>query len=490
MPPENGTSGMDSHGYGREAGDVSINHRHGVPPLDVRTSRAIYGSHAERSAGYSVPTPSSDPRGSALNSAVERSNDSPQSRRVAALSRREEEDEEFPSPRRQYATPITATSSTGPASGHPLSYGKMSPRGDSRLPTAPADDGEGDATGEADPQGPYKKLMELADDDEQLARAALAARQARTEGVKNGSRSSMNSQELDDMLAEAVGDGEDGLPRGPDSTVRAAVKPRYRAPNSTITPNPGGTINTFPVHIGPHSDNVSPGQTRSYTPSSQPTPSKFMAMSNVQPAPPVANNSRGFVFRNTDAADMEAHAQARTPEELGHRLSHSGSFSGSQTSPPGTAGGPVTMQFLPPQSGPPQPKKVYHNKDTGQVIGSQHASQHMSSMSQPTTTGQGLPVSASNPALTIDGIPKRTCKQCGQPGRYKDNKCVEKWGPGPQGPGTVCDRCRKKMKRVEKRANQEIQAAAANHHQYPLAPAPSASFSQLSTQVRRSHSPS
>ena len=31
------------------------------------------------------------------------------------------------------------------------------------------------------------------------------------------------------------------------------------------------------------------------------------------------------------------------------------------------------------------------------------------------------------------------CCQCGLPGRYKDCKCVEKWGPGPEGPGTVCD---------------------------------------------------
>lgn len=37
------------------------------------------------------------------------------------------------------------------------------------------------------------------------------------------------------------------------------------------------------------------------------------------------------------------------------------------------------------------------------------------------------------------------------PGRYKEGKCVEKWGPGPEGPGTVCDRCRKKMKRAERR---------------------------------------
>ncbi|KAF8911740.1 hypothetical protein CPB85DRAFT_1303266 [Mucidula mucida] len=47
---------------------------------------------------------------------------------------------------------------------------------------------------------------------------------------------------------------------------------------------------------------------------------------------------------------------------------------------------------------------------------------------------------------------QRICRTCGQPGRYKEGKCVEKWGPGPLGPGTVCDRCRKKIKRVERRA--------------------------------------
>ena len=46
---------------------------------------------------------------------------------------------------------------------------------------------------------------------------------------------------------------------------------------------------------------------------------------------------------------------------------------------------------------------------------------------------------------------QRICRQCGLPGRYKAGKCVEKWGPGPSGPGTVCDRCYKKMKRVERR---------------------------------------
>lgn len=47
-------------------------------------------------------------------------------------------------------------------------------------------------------------------------------------------------------------------------------------------------------------------------------------------------------------------------------------------------------------------------------------------------TGGGFP--------PINAQGQRICRQCGLPGRYKDGKCVEKWGPGPEGPGTVCDR--------------------------------------------------
>ena len=49
------------------------------------------------------------------------------------------------------------------------------------------------------------------------------------------------------------------------------------------------------------------------------------------------------------------------------------------------------------------------------------------------TQGGGFP--------PINAQGQRICRQCGLPGRYKDGKCVEKWGPGPEGPGTVCDRC-------------------------------------------------
>ncbi|KAJ6568791.1 hypothetical protein B0H19DRAFT_687558 [Mycena capillaripes] len=53
--------------------------------------------------------------------------------------------------------------------------------------------------------------------------------------------------------------------------------------------------------------------------------------------------------------------------------------------------------------------------------------------------GAGLPLATSFPPTNAAN--QRICRQCGQPGRYKEGKCVEKWGPGPLGPGTVCDRC-------------------------------------------------
>jgi hypothetical protein len=63
-----------------------------------------------------------------------------------------------------------------------------------------------------------------------------------------------------------------------------------------------------------------------------------------------------------------------------------------------------------------------------------------------------------NNGRRLTHIGERTCSQCGLPGRHKDGRSVEKWGPGPaggfyyfiyqsilliffSGPGTVCDRC-------------------------------------------------
>jgi hypothetical protein len=117
-----------------------------------------------------------------------------------------------------------------------------------------------------------------------------------------------------------------------------------------------------------------------------------------------------------------------------------------------------THIFAPPVTGPPGKKP--------KASGKKHSSPIIRRSSW--THSEGTPVSAapsvrsvagaaSLPSLPPGGYPavndkgQRICRQCGMPGRYKDGKCVEKWGPGPEGPGTVCDRCRKKMKRVERR---------------------------------------
>ena len=52
----------------------------------------------------------------------------------------------------------------------------------------------------------------------------------------------------------------------------------------------------------------------------------------------------------------------------------------------------------------------------------------------------GLTTTVTVPFASTNAQGQRICRQCGMVGRYKDGKCVEKWGPGPMGPGTVCDR--------------------------------------------------
>jgi len=60
------------------------------------------------------------------------------------------------------------------------------------------------------------------------------------------------------------------------------------------------------------------------------------------------------------------------------------------------------------------------------------------SVDTPQAQASGQPPTVPFAATNEHG--QRICRQCGMVGRYKDGKCVEKWGPGPMGPGTVCDR--------------------------------------------------
>ncbi|KAH6869739.1 hypothetical protein BKA70DRAFT_367210 [Coprinopsis sp. MPI-PUGE-AT-0042] len=83
-----------------------------------------------------------------------------------------------------------------------------------------------------------------------------------------------------------------------------------------------------------------------------------------------------------------------------------------------------THVFAPPVTGAPIKKSKYSS-------GNLAAQGSLDPQSQ--TSPQAI-----FPASNEQG--QRICRQCGQVGRYKDGKCVEKWGPGPMGPGTVCDR--------------------------------------------------
>lgn len=53
-------------------------------------------------------------------------------------------------------------------------------------------------------------------------------------------------------------------------------------------------------------------------------------------------------------------------------------------------------------------------------------------------------ITLSLPMITLSAQPKvkpvRTCRRCGTAGNMNNGKLVEKWRPGPEGPGTLCDK--------------------------------------------------
>ncbi|KAG1840242.1 hypothetical protein F4604DRAFT_1833168 [Suillus subluteus] len=120
-----------------------------------------------------------------------------------------------------------------------------------------------------------------------------------------------------------------------------------------------------------------------------------------------------------------------------------------------------THIFAPPVTGAPQKK--------GKPGSSANITHNGSPLTPPNalvTPIAPVPPPAIPPTTSFpptNAIGQRICRQCGLPGRYKDNKCVEKWGPGPEGPGTVCDRCRKKMKRVERRGTTDANVGGSNN---------------------------
>ncbi|KAH8987930.1 hypothetical protein EDB83DRAFT_2483277 [Lactarius deliciosus] len=114
--------------------------------------------------------------------------------------------------------------------------------------------------------------------------------------------------------------------------------------------------------------------------------------------------------------------------------------------PPQPQGQYQTLQthiFAPPVTGPPG--KRSKAGDNPSVTATPRHARFVGAASLPTLPPGGFPASNEKG--------QRICSNAVWPGRYKDGKCVEKWGPGLRVQGTVCDRCRKKMKRVERRGN-------------------------------------
>ncbi|KAH9483345.1 hypothetical protein JR316_0005451 [Psilocybe cubensis] len=115
----------------------------------------------------------------------------------------------------------------------------------------------------------------------------------------------------------------------------------------------------------------------------------------------------------------------------------------------------VNHIFAPVVTGAPTKKTKFPNTPLGSaaiLAGSTQSIEASSALSSaaaaptaPAPTAQpaapaAVPAAVPYPPTNADG--QRICRQCGIVGRYKDGKCVEKWGPGPMGPGTVCDRLR------------------------------------------------
>ncbi|KAF9456334.1 hypothetical protein BDZ94DRAFT_401713 [Collybia nuda] len=200
--------------------------------------------------------------------------------------------------------------------------------------------------------------------------------------ARSGSRSSASSLSVDEMLLQAT-TGDEG-PGGNAGLVNAPGRNGISAPapGSGVGPGVGG--GTGRSRRGGGGGEERDG--RGYE-DPQGTPYQYN--------PPTSSAS----FRGGKA--QQAQAQA-----LGE---------------PGQAREFQTHIFAPPVTGAPTKKNKFVNVN---VTGEPAPAGNLGTATYPPTNEAG----------------QRICRQCGMAGRYKDGKCVEKWGPGPMGPGTVCDR--------------------------------------------------
>jgi len=371
--------------------------------------------------------------------------------------------DDFPSPRkRDMGLPSKGGASTaGWARDHQAAARGLA-SGAVPLPTDGAEEAEGeDAMGSPDSGIAAaaglqpKRDKDEALDDEMLVLVGERPMHARRESTATGTgRGEETDGEVDEMILETVGATASDRPhrRDPYANDRERWHDEYAA---RYARDREGSAKPLGYH---------PSSGSSHSPvNSYPSPAHHHQHGS--------DRDRGYIFRNMHPGGMESISQQRGSVSFPHppsagsesaHMSSRGAIYPPGQEPPNSTGGSRVPHFLPPQLGPPQPKKIYHSKSITLPPGNASIPGGPGGATAGPPGPGGNAIRGPGPGPP-NGQPVRKCKSCNEPGRYKDGRCVEKWGPGPHGPGTVCDRCRKKMKRVEKRSGMEAAAAAAQN---------------------------
>ena len=341
-------------------------------------------------------------------------------------------------------------------------------RGLSNGPVPPHTDGAGQAEGEGAVDSPDSEIAEAvgmrrpsvkrendeAIDDELLSLVGGRPWGARRENTATGTRrreeTDSEVDEMDEMVLDTIGATDSGRPQRRDPYAYDSDRWHDDYARSRYTRGREGSAKSL---------------------GHQPTSGSSYSPINIHPIPAPhkqrgADRDRGYIFRNMHPGGKEPVSQQRGSVSLPHHSSVGSESTHSSSRgvihPPGqelanSADG-SRVPHVPPSA--PQPKKIFYSKSIALPPGSGSTSGGPGSATAGPPGPGGNAFRGPGPGPP-SGQPVRTCKSCGEPGRYKDGRCVEKWGPGPHGSGTVCDRCRKRTKRVEKQIGMKAAADAA-----------------------------
>ncbi|KAF9066767.1 hypothetical protein BDP27DRAFT_986685 [Rhodocollybia butyracea] len=273
---------------------------------------------------------------------------------------------------------------------------------------------------------------------------------ARSRSYSHGrspSRGSDGSADLDEMLLATTGDqpNGNGVPGGPQVLVSGRRKDLASHGSPFVyDPREGSQfVHQVPQHsLSPHSQHP---PAHHYLGAPPPHP-QYAQPPSGRHSPAFNSSSRP----NSSRRSLRGEPTLRDDASIVH----------------------VNHVFAPVQTGAPIKKSKFNNNSSSSANIAEESHSNSPAPNPPLAPTNTLPLASVNLAPATSPFPptneqgQRICRQCGMPGRYKEGKCVEKWGPGPMGPGTVCDRCRKKMKRVERRGTiEQAQLLAAQQAQ-------------------------